>query len=567
MNYGVLDILRLLGALGLFLFGMKLMSESLQKVAGAKMRNILSAMTSNRFKGVFTGLIITSIIQSSSATTVMVVSFVNAGLLSLAESIGVIMGANIGTTVTAWLISIFGFKVDIFSFTFILIGLGLPVLFSKDKRKSSWGEIIIGFSLIFMGLHYLKLFTPDINNNPELLEYLSRYSQSGSLSIFIFLTIGAFLTMIIQSSSAVMALTLVMCYNGWISFDMAAAMVLGQNIGTTITANLAAIVANTSGKRAARAHFIFNIVGVIIVLFVFNPFLKLINWFIIEVGLNSPYSSAVQTADQAARAIPIALSIFHTVFNILNTVVLIWFASFIMKITMIMVPDRDEDEEFSLKYINTGLLSTGELSILQAKKEIVLYARRATKMFEFAKESYIAQSGKKYNKYIGKIRKYEDISDRMEVEIASYLTRISEESVSSSGSEKIANMLNLISNIESIADSSNKLADTIERMTSRKVEFTKDMDKNVNKLFLLADRILAEMNEGLRKEETSILSRNYIMLRKELQNIEENMQEDHFKNLRKGKYKCAVGIIYSDIYSEIINLGNYALNATELFIQ
>ena len=567
MNYGVLDILRLLGALGLFLFGMKLMSESLQKVAGAKMRNILSAMTSNRFMGVFTGLIITSIIQSSSATTVMVVSFVNAGLLSLAESIGVIMGANIGTTVTAWLISIFGFKVDIFSFTFILIGLGLPVLFSKDKRKNSWGEIIIGFSLIFMGLHYLKLFTPDINNNPELLEFLSKYSQSGSLSIFVFLTIGAFLTMIIQSSSAVMALTLVMCYNGWISFDMAAAMVLGQNIGTTITANLAAIVANTSGKRAARAHFIFNIVGVIIVLFVFNPFLKLINWFIIEVGLNSPYSSAVQTADQAARAIPIALSIFHTVFNILNTVVLIWFASFIMKITMIMVPDRDEDEEFSLKYINTGLLSTGELSILQAKKEIVLYARRATKMFEFAKESYIAQSGKKYNKYIGKIRKYEDISDRMEVEIASYLTRISEESVSSSGSEKIANMLNLISNIESIADSSNKLADTIERMTSRKVEFTKDMDKNVNKLFLLADRILAEMNEGLRKEETSILSRNYIMLRKELQNIEENMQEDHFKNLRKGKYKCAVGIIYSDIYSEIINLGNYALNATELFIQ
>ncbi len=567
MNYGIFDLLRLLGALGLFLFGMKLMSESLQKVAGAKMRNILSAMTSNKFMGVFTGFVITSIIQSSSATTVMVVSFVNAGLLTLTESIGVIMGANIGTTITAWLISIFGFNVDIFSFTFILIGVGLPILFSKDKRKSSWGELIIGFSLIFLGLHYLKVFTPDINNNPGLLEFLSKYSRPGTLSIFIFLFIGAALTMIIQSSSASMALTLVMCYNGWISFNMAAAMVLGQNIGTTITANLAALVANTSGKRAARAHFVFNIVGVILILIIFNPFLKFINWVIIEIGLNSPYASSTQTASQAAQALPVALSVFHSVFNIFNTLILIWFTPFIVKISKIMVPDRDEDEEFSLKYINTGLLSTGELSILQARKEIALYAQRTTKMFELAKESYITHSGKKYNKCIGKIRKYEDISDRMEVEIASYLTRIAEESVSAYGSEKITIMLNLISDIESMGDSCNKLADTIERMNSRKVTFTKDMEKNMNKLFLLTDRILEEMNEGLKKEETPKSSLNYITLRRELQDIEKTMQEEHFKSLSKGKYKCAVGIIYSDIYSEVINLSNYALNAIELLIQ
>ena len=329
MDYGFLDLLRLLGALALFLFGMKLMSESLQKVAGSKMRSILSAMTSNKFMGVFTGFLITSIIQSSSATTVMVVSFVNAGLLTLAESIGVIMGANIGTTVTAWLISILGFKFDIFSFTFILLGLGLPILFSKDKRRSSWGEVIIGFSLIFLGLHYLKVYTPDINNNPELLKFLSNFSTTGYTSILIFIALGAVLTMIIQSSSAVMALTLVMCYNGWISFNMAAAMVLGQNIGTTITANLAALIANPSAKRAARAHFVFNVTGVILLLLVFNPFLKSINWFIIKIGLSSPYEVAGQTAVQTAQAMPVALSIFHSVFNILNTLVLIWAASFI----------------------------------------------------------------------------------------------------------------------------------------------------------------------------------------------------------------------------------------------
>ena len=330
MNYGFLDFLKLLGALGLFIFGMKLMSESLQKVAGSKLRSILSAMTSNRFMGVFTGFIITGIIQSSSATTVMVVSFVNAGLLSLAESIGVIMGANIGTTVTAWMISILGFKFDIFTFTFILIGLGLPIMFSKDKRRSSWGEVIIGFSLIFFGLHFLKIYTPDIKSNPGFLEFLKKFSDSRFISILVFIVIGTVVTMVIQSSSAAMALTLVMCYNGWISFDMAAAMVLGQNIGTTITANLAAIIANTSAKRAARAHLVFNVTGVLLMLIVFHPFLKGINWFILKIGLNSPYMVDGQTASETAQAMPVALSIFHSVFNILNTLVLIWFASFIL---------------------------------------------------------------------------------------------------------------------------------------------------------------------------------------------------------------------------------------------
>jgi phosphate:Na+ symporter len=566
MNYGFLDFLKLLGALGLFIFGMKLMSESLQKVAGSKLRSILSAMTSNRFMGVFTGFLITGIIQSSSATTVMVVSFVNAGLLSLAESIGVIMGANIGTTVTAWMISILGFKFDIFTFTFILIGLGLPIMFSKDKRRSSWGEVIIGFSLIFFGLHFLKIYTPDINSNPGFLEFLKKYSDTRFISIMIFIIIGAVVTMVIQSSSAAMALTLVMCYNGWVSFDLAAAMILGQNIGTTITANLAAIIANTSAKRAARAHLVFNITGVLLMLLVFHPFLKGINWFILKIGLNSPYMVEGQTASETAQAMPVALSVFHTVFNILNTLVLIWFASFIIKIVSVIVPSRDEDEEFSLRYINTGLLSTGELSILQARKEIQLYLRRVTKMFELAKESYYTKTGKKYDKYLSKIRKYEDISDRMEVEIASYLTRITEESFSSSSSENITNMLNMVSNIESMADSNNKLADTIERKNSAKAGFTKEMDKNIGKLFTVIDEMFKEINEGFARDEPLAFSDRNRAHRKELQKIEKALKEEHFKSLRKGRYKCSTGVIYSDMYSEIINLGYYGLNVFDLMV-
>ncbi|MBN1820203.1 MAG: Na/Pi cotransporter family protein, partial [Prolixibacteraceae bacterium] len=375
MQYGIIDLLKLLGSLGLFLYGMKLMSESLQRVAGSRMRNILAALTSNKFRGVFTGLLITSVIQSSSATTVMLVSFVNAGLLTLGESIGVIMGANIGTTITAWLISVLGFKVNISFLVLPLIGISLPLLFSKNNRKNNWGSVIIGFAIIFIGLDFLKSSAPDIHNNPEMLEFFTRYSDFGFGSVLIFLFIGTCLTMIIQSSSAVMALTLVMCFNGWIPFEMAAAMVLGENIGTTITANLAALVANTSAKRAAMAHLMFNVIGVFFVLIFYYPFLHLVEFISLKAGLMSPFETASQTPQQTAEAIPVALSIFHTTFNVLNTSVQIWFVRIIEKIVVFIVRKKDDDEEFRLRYINIGLLSTMELSIIQAKKEINNYAK------------------------------------------------------------------------------------------------------------------------------------------------------------------------------------------------
>ena len=461
MNYTFLDFLTLLGSLGFFLFGMKLMSEALQKVAGGKMRNILARMTSNPVKGVFTGLFITAVIQSSSATTVMMVSFVNAGLLSLTESIGVIMGANIGTTVTAWLISLLGFKVNISVISLPLIGLGFPLLFSKVSKRKSWGEFIIGFAMVFLGLTYLKGAVPDIKNNPEILAFLSDYTSQGVFSHLLFLAIGTILTMIIQSSSATMALTLVMCNNGWISFDIAAAMVLGENIGTAVTANLAAAIANVSAKRAARAHLIFNILGVLWVSLIFSQFLSAINWFVVKIGVTSPYESA--------HAIPVALSIFHTTFNITNVLIFIWFTKFIEFIVTKMVPMRDDNEEFRLQYINTGLLSTAELSIHQAKREIIVFAGRVEKMYNHVEEMFAETNDKKFFKHNDKVEKFEGICDRMEEEIAEYLTKVSEGELSIIASKRIKAMLNVISDMESIGDSCNNLARTLMRKKDKKL--------------------------------------------------------------------------------------------------
>lgn len=324
MQYGFTDILQLIGSLGLFLFGMKVMSDALLQLAGRKMRSILATMTSNRFLGVFTGFSITSVIQSSSATTLMVVSFANAGLLTLTEAISVIMGANIGTTITAWLITILGFKVSMSSIAIPLVGFGFAMTFGKQRKVQETGKFIIGFALLFIGLQFLKEAMPDLNNNPEMLSFLSQYTEYGYGSLLLFLSIGTILTVVIQSSSATMALTLIMCAQGWIPFEMATAMVLGENVGTTITANLAAMVSNYQAKRTAFAHLIFNLLGVLWVLILFYPFIKFVSWLSIQFGSESPYVSAA--------AIPVAISLFHTCFNISNTLLLIWFVNPISKI-------------------------------------------------------------------------------------------------------------------------------------------------------------------------------------------------------------------------------------------
>ena len=558
MEYSILDLLKLLGSLGFFLYGMKLMSESLQKVAGDKMRGILAAMTSNRFRGVLTGLTITAIIQSSSATTVMLVSFVNAGLITVSESIGVVMGSNIGTTATAWLITALGFKVHMVGLVLPLIGLALPLLFSKNTRRSNWGSVIIGFSIIFIGLDFLKDSTPDINSNPQIFEFLTQYSNYGYLSVLIFLAIGALLTMVIQSSSAVMALMLVMCYNGWISFEMSAAMVLGQNIGTTITAILASLIANVSAKRTAMAHLVFNVIGVIIALLVFFPSLHLVDAITQKAGFLSPFQQEGQTMKATAEAIPVALAIYHSIFNIVNTFLLIWFVPQLeMLVTKIVKQKDNQDEEFRLQHINTGLLSTVELSIMQAQKEIDIYMFKVNKMFHYTKNIYYLEQGNKYQKLFDKIKRSEEHADTMEIEIAQYLIRITSELNSTSSAEEINSMLVLISHIESIADTCYGITCALDKKREEKFTFIESVEKNIKILFELNEKMLTAVLEDFDgkpgRANLELIKQMYDQQSK----LHLQMQSEHYKCLKKGIYKVKAGVVYSDIYGEFDKMKEY----------
>lgn len=558
MEYNLLDLLKLLGSLGFFLYGMKLMSESLQKVAGDKMRSILAAMTSNRFRGVLTGLLITAIVQSSSATTVMLVSFVNAGLITVAESIGVVMGSNIGTTATAWLITALGFKVQMVALVLPLIGLSLPLLFSKSAKKSNWGSVIIGFSIIFIGLDFLKASTPDINSNPQIFEFLTQFSTYGYGSIFIFLAISTLLTMIIQSSSAVMALMLVMCYNGWISFEMAAAMVLGQNIGTTVTAILASLVANTSAKRTAMAHLVFNIIGVVLALIIFYPSLHLVETITLKAGFLSPFQQAGQDPKATAEVIPIALAIYHTIFNVLNTFILIWFVPQLETIVTRLVKQKDDcDEEFKLQHIHTGLLSTVELSIMQAQKEIDIYMQRVKRMFDRTKEIANTPNGNTFHKLFDKIKRNEEHADNIEVEIANYLIRITSELNSTSSAEEINAMLVLISNIESIADTCYGITKAIDMKYEQDHIFTETIEKNINTLFDINEKMLNELLKNFDGKEGSARAERIKQLNMQQRKFHNQIQKEHYKNLKKGTYRVKTGVLYSDIYNEFDKMNEY----------
>lgn len=555
MEYGILDFLKLIGSLGVFLYGMKLMSEALQKVAGDKMRNILAAMTSRRFFGVFTGVLITAVIQSSSATSVMVVSFVNAGLLNLAESVGVILGANIGTTVTAWIISILGFKVKISALSLPMIGIGFPLIFSKNTKRHAWGEFIIGFALLFLGLEYLKDSVPNISENPEIFRFLANFSGSGLSSTLLYLSVGTILTIAIQSSSATLALTLVMCNNGWISFDLAAAMILGENIGTTITANIAAAVVNTTAKKAARIHFLANVFGVIWILIIFKSFLIGIDKVMVAWGGGSPFSDV--------ESIPIALSIFHSSFNILNVTIMIWFVPVLIKISARLVKSDQDEEEFHLKYINTGMVSTSELGLLQAKKEIELYGQRSQKMFNRFKKLFTDEKENKFDKAWRKIEDYENASDQTEVEIAKYLTKISESELSKSSSTRLQGMFTTISEIESISDCIYNLGRTLVRKRKKKVKFPKELAQNLLQMVTLIDHAFDIMNRNLAKWNKELDKDAANDIETQINELRNVLRKQHLKSVENNEYSYLTGIIYNDLFSECEKLGDYIINVTE----
>ncbi len=596
MDYTFFDFLKLVGSLGLFLYGMKIMSEGLQKMAGEQLRNILAAMTRNRVMGVFTGILITALIQSSSAATVMVVSFVNAGLLTLAQSIGVIMGANIGTTVTAWMISLFGFgKFSISIISIPLLGVGLPLIFSAKSKRKSLGEFIFGFAFLFLGLDLLKSSMPDLQNNPEVLAFVSGFSDLGFLSTLIFLLIGTVLTVIVQSSSATVAITLIMCSRGWIGFESAAAMIMGENIGTTITANLAALSANVSAKRAAFAHLMFNVLGVIWMLFIFKFFVNMVSgltesfWGTDPRGMEAWVSTlpanefnaitstkasemsadlvAKQGVYQSYEAVTsYGLSLYHTMFNVGNVLIMIWFVNLYERICKLIIKPKaeDADEEFQLQFITTGMLSTAELSILQAEKEVEVYARRTRKMFKLVQKLALTEDEVKFVKLFSRIEKYEEISDRMEIEIGSYLNRVAEGRLSNQSKERIRSILRDVTEIESIADSCHNMARHYRRKIEAKAVFTVELQDNLRLMWKELEKAYDKMQEVLEKQEVSDSDMtDSIKYENRINELRNMLKRRNIDDINDNLYDYKTGVFYTDLITECEHMGDYIINVVQ----
>lgn len=556
-GWGVIKILILIGSLGFFIYGMKIMSEGIQKAAGQKMRNILSAMTSNRLKGIFTGFLTTTLVQSSSATTVMVVSFVNAGLLTLKQSIGVIMGANIGTTITSWLIVLFGFgSFKVSTFSLPLIAISIPFLFSSKSSRKSWGEVMIGFAILFMGLEFLKGSVPDLKANPEALEFIQGISGTGIHHILLAVLIGTVITVIVQSSSAAMAITLILCNDGYIPFEMAAAMVLGENIGTTITANLAAIIGNTAAKRAARAHFIFNVFGVVWMVLVFKFFVEGIDYFMVNyTKWSSPFN------DPSAR--PIGLSIFHTAFNVINVLVMVWMVPLINKVVIKMVPTKSGDEEFHLEYIRGGVLATPELSILEARKEVHKFSKITSRMSEFFHRLLLETNKKKKTKLFERIEKYEEITDRVEIEVANYLSKVAEGDLSDTASKRVRAMLSITNDMERIGDIYYQLSMTIQRKDEEKIWFTPEQRNGILEMIELVDEAFKVMQGHLDREYEKIDITSAEEIEQKINEKRDALRSRHLQNMEKKEYNVKSGMIYNDIFSSLEKVGDHIFNIAE----
>lgn len=559
----VLQILTLLGSLGLFLYGMTLMSEALQKVAGDKLRSILAAMTSNSVSRILTGLIITAIIQSSSATTVMVVSFVNAGLLSLVQSIGVIMGANIGTTITAWLISLLGFKADITILAIPIIGFGFAFMMCKAKKKKSIGELLIGFALLFLGLSFLKNSVPDLQSTPEVLSFLQELNNYGFLSVLMFVIIGTLLTIVLQSSSATMALTLVMCNNGWISFELGAAMVLGENIGTTITANIAAAVANVSARRAAMAHSVFNLFGVTWVLILFHPFLKLVSIIITSLGVDDPL-----VAGASSTSILYSISMTHTLFNICNTLILVWFTNQIAQLVTKIIKGKNDEEVFRLKHISGGLLNTSELSMQQAKAEIVHFAQLCKRQYAYAKEALNTKDPAKFDELYKKLEHYEQITDRIEFEIAKYLNDISDGELSEESGRRLQAMYKIISELESVGDSGFNIARILQRRNIHNKTFDDNMVNKLNYMTELLDSgfdaMISNLTLGYSKIDNIANAQD---VEHDINEYRNNLREEHLLNLENNAYSYLTGVYYMDLIAEYEHVGDFLINISEAIME
>lgn len=578
MDYSLVDFLALLGAVCLFLYGMKIMSEGLQKTAGSRLRSILAWMTKNRFLAIVTGIVITALIQSSSASVSMVVSFVNAGLMPLEQSLAVSFGAALGTTFTEWIIAIFGFKVKMSAFLLPLLAFAVPMLFIKKNNYKNIGELLIGFAFLFMGLDAISANVPDLSKSPEVFAGLQQYTSMGFLSILIFTLVGWIVTMVIQSSAATFAIVLIMAAKGWISFDIACAMVLGASIGTSITPLLASLGGNAEAKKAALGHALFNLFGAVWVLIIFEPFVSMVTWVVKDLfHLGDPlalYNSmkAGGNIDSSALmqeqvAMSIGMTMFHTIFKLCNLLIMIWFTKLYAKLLNVIIKSKKkEDEEFQLKYIQGGLMSASELNIDPAQREIVVFATRVERMLGMVKELVHTKTGTpEFNKILSRVQKYEDITDRMEFEIGSYLNKVLDGRLSSAAKARVASLLSIISELESIGDSCNNIAKALVRKEEADAHFNEYNYANIDEMLRLVSEAMTNMLMVLSDIDNVTaedLMRSYNKER-EINNFRNQCRTENIENVNQKKYPYKAGIFYMDIVCEAEKLGDFIVNVID----
>ena len=556
-GWGLMKFLILIGSLGLFIFGMKIMSDGLQRTAGEKLRKMLGSITSNRFKGVFTGFMSTSIVQSSSVTTVMTVSLVNAGLINLRQSAGVMMGANIGTTITAWLVLLLGFKVSISSYALVLIALGAPLLFMTFRRSKDLANSIIGFAILFIGLQFLKDAVPNLDKDSALVQFFVNYKDIPFISNLMFVALGALVTIVIQSSSAAMALTLTMVSKGIIPFEVACAMVLGENIGTTITAEIASMIGNVHAKRSARIHSLFNIVGVTWMLIV-------IPFFLDGIGLIVGNTHGIAFNPENTGMANEGIALFHTLFNSANVLLLIGFVPYLVRIAEKSVKSKgDADEEFKLDYISAGGIGLPEVAILEAKKEVAKFGEVTTRMNGFVKTLINDQDKKTRNKMFNKIKKYEEITDRVEVEVANYLDKVSTQEISPEASLQIRSMLSITNDLERIGDIYYQMSKTIERKDDNKIYFLPEQRDNLNSILDKVDKAFTVMNTNLNSEYGHIIIDDAKKVELEINRMRNDLRKSYLEQAEKGEFKFQTGIMYNDLFSSCEKIGDHIINVSE----
>jgi phosphate:Na+ symporter len=590
MEFGLWDVLQILGALCFFIYGMKMMSDGIQKAAGSQLRNILRTMTKNRALGVFTGFFTTAVVQSSSATTVMTVSFVNAGLLSLTEAAGVMMGANVGTTVTGWIITILGFKFGLSTISVPLFAVGLPMLLSNREKLKHWGEFIIGFAILFLGLSYLKGAVPDMKENTDALAFLNQFAEWGFFSRLFFVFVGTLMTIVVQSSSAAMAITLTMVFNGWLSFDIAAAMILGENIGTTITAQFAALIGNSNAKRAAWFHTLFNIFGVLWMIILMPYFIDLLNSMIeylssifsfgymdsetyaqrldaINNGGHAPTSAQgmIDTLNEDFRqSTSNSLAAFHTAFNITNLLLLFGIVPFLVRLTYRLVKSNDEEDDFaSLKFIDSSV-KTPELATVELQKEVARYGEITTRMLDFSKELINSTDEKNSKELIQKLKKYEDITDKFEVEITEYITNLSNKEMSHKTSVRLRSFFNICNDMERVGDIFFQLAKSIENKMERKIYFLPEQRNQLNELIEIVHRAFHEMNYNLNLQsyDSATLDKCYD-LEDEINKKRNKMRTYNQEHINEKGYDASAAMVFTNIFSSLERVGDHLVNINE----